>query len=50
MAYFRDLTECAYLGTDKVDDYLNIGWLSREHEFTTGQVSSRAMAKLEILA
>lgn len=50
MAYFEDLTVYTYLGIDESYDYLNIGWLSCEHDFPTGQVCSRVIEKLERLA
>lgn len=41
MAYFPDMTSYSYGSSDAIEggrDDLNVGWLSRDHEFTRGSV------------
>jgi hypothetical protein len=48
MAYFDDLTHYEYFPKCP-ENYLNVGWLSSEHPYSTGEVSDKFLRNLEQL-
>jgi len=44
--YFTDLTKYTYSENDSIDSLVNIGWLSVDHDFITGEVSDVFLEKL----
>lgn len=49
MAYFADLTKYNYISWYEGMEALNIGWLDESVPFRTGDISSDAIAKLDVL-
>ena len=49
MAYFKDLTPYTYGRAEPDENILNIGWLSREHDYQTGAVDKDILDKLKKL-
>lgn len=46
-SYFQDLTPYAYGRIDRDRECLNIGWIGKDENFTTGETSEEFLKKLE---
>lgn len=46
MAYFPDLTIYSYLSSQKEKGMINIGWLSKDHDFPKGEVPDKLVSML----
>jgi len=49
MAHFEDLTPYIYGGGAVRENILNVGWLSIQKPFSTGEVSQESLQKLQAL-
>ena len=50
MSHFKDLSTYEYFPTKGDADYVNIGWLSAEHDFSVGEIEKNLLSKLRKLA
>jgi hypothetical protein len=46
MAYFQDLSACTYFGKELADKLIAVGWLDKEHSYTTATVNEDFVDKL----
>jgi hypothetical protein len=46
MAWFADLSPCSYFGQEHAEFLRAVGWLEREHSFTTGSVDDPVYRRL----
>ena len=46
MAYYPDLSPCTYFGKELANKLIAVGWLDKEHSYTTGVVSEGFIEKL----
>jgi len=46
MTYFPDLSAYTYLGRQNTGTALNVGWLSKAHAYTTGDLPRRFLERL----
>lgn len=49
MTYFKDLSPYEYSKEKEKSNEINIGWLSSEHEFTTGDIENHIIKKIDLL-
>ena len=47
--YFADLTPYCYDGPEKDDRIVNVGWLSKDHDFPRGTVPTEFINRLNLL-